>query len=122
MKVLLVRTRFTIIFTEKAKRAFKEKGVDYNLFKTDLISCRTDPILIKTLEEINVYNCTNNPGVLKIAIVPDIFSKYFRILDDNGAEWITIDWNRYMIDNLPHVNSENLKEWKESIYKAIDLL
>jgi len=88
--------------TEKVKELYKSKNGNVDLLEDHLpydVSYRTDPILIEIYKELgddfdDTYHKT------KLKRIPKKYENYYDIDEENGREYVNIDYTKYKLDTL----------------------
>ena len=102
IEILYNTTFCTWGITDKVKELYKFKNGNVELLEDRIhydLSYRTDPILIEIYKELgdgfdDTYHKT------KLKKIPKKYENYYDIDEENGREYVTIDYTKYKLDTL----------------------
>jgi len=82
----------------------KTHGFNKGIFLCD----RHDPILLQIYEDLG-DRFDDEHSKTRIKTIPKKYEKYYDICENDGLEWIKINYNKYNLDNLKNKIRELLK-------------
>jgi hypothetical protein len=114
MKVIYnVRYEGDFCLSEEVLALLQERGFGR---VQDYAGCdRTDPILIKAVEEMGLDASSGLDCTLEIEEINDAFKDYWRIEEYGGVERVEIDWRRFFLQQMKSLKKNNVKSWKEKM-------